>query len=114
MEKRFGIGFTINLGNPKAKVIAVVTAALVAAMLIGMFAIFLAFDTAAFPPVIENGIVTINAPLYSDAFALDEMREIEENPEYSHRHAHQWFGEQQLAHRPLFPQRLWEQHALRL
>ena len=49
VEKRFGIGFTINLGNPKAKVIAVVTAALVAAMLIGMFAIFLAFDTAAFP-----------------------------------------------------------------
>lgn len=78
VEKRFGIGFTINLGNPKGKVIAVVTAALVVAMLIGMFAIFLAFDTATFPPVIENGIVTINAPLYSDAFALDEIQEIEE------------------------------------
>ena len=78
VEKRFGIGFTINLGNPKAKVIAVVTAALAVAMLIGMFAIFLAFDTAAFPPVIENGIVTIKAPLYSDAFALDEIQEIEE------------------------------------
>lgn len=78
VEKRFGIGFTINLGNPKAKGIAVVTAAVVAALLTGMFALFLAFDTAAFAPVIENGAVTIKAPLYREAFALNEIQEIEE------------------------------------
>lgn len=78
VEKRFGIGFTINLGNPKAKGIVIVTAALVAAMLIGIFAVFLAFDTATFAPVIENRAVTIQAPIYSETFSLDEIQEIQE------------------------------------
>lgn len=78
VEKRFGIGFTINFGNPKAKVIAGCGAAAIGALLIGMIALFLAFDTASFSPIVANGEVTIKAPLYSTAFALDEMQEIEE------------------------------------
>lgn len=78
VEKRFGIGFTINLGNPKAKVIAGCIIAVTAVFLIGMFSLFLAFDTAAFAPVIESGAVTIKAPVYSEAFTIDEIQEIEE------------------------------------
>lgn len=78
VEKRFGIGFTINLGNPKAKVISGCTAAVIAVFVAYMFFLFLALDTASFAPVIDNGTATIKAPLYSTEFPLDEIEEIEE------------------------------------
>lgn len=76
VEKRFEAGMTLNLGNPGGRLLALCGGVLIGGLMIGLFLLFLAFDLATFAPVVENGEVTIKAPLYSTQFRLEEIESV--------------------------------------
>lgn len=76
VEKRLGIGWTINLGTVKGKILAWGTIGVVAVLLIGMFIMFVRMDVIPFTLSVSDDGVRISAAMYSTKFSPDEIEEI--------------------------------------
>ncbi|MCX7885172.1 MAG: DUF5808 domain-containing protein [Caloramator sp.] len=77
VEKRIGYGFTINMAHRWGKVIAFLTFAFIAAVIIPLSIMLIKFDTADFTMKITGDDVKISAPVYGYSFKLSEIEKIE-------------------------------------
>lgn len=76
VEKRFGIGQTINIGNRKGKVAARLTLGFVIVLLAFLSFVFLSLDLIHFEMRIDGEQVNISAPMYSYRFEKEEIRSV--------------------------------------
>lgn len=77
VEKRFGIGWTINLGTIKGKLYAYGSLAFVAGLLLFLLVLFIRVDVIPFTLAVEENRVSISAGMYKEDFSLEEVRGIE-------------------------------------
>ena len=76
VPKQVGVGWTFNAGQPLGKVLGFGSLGLVAALVIGLLGMFLYMEVTPFSLEIENGRVTISAPLYGTEFELSEVENV--------------------------------------
>lgn len=76
VEKRLGIGFTVNMASKKGKGAAYAGIAFFAVFLCALISFFFVLDTASFSLTQENGNYRISAPLYGCSFAEEEVRKV--------------------------------------
>jgi hypothetical protein len=76
VEKRIGVGFTVNLATRKGKINMILTAVFISSILLTIFIMLLRFDFAQFQMNITDTNVIIQAPLYGYEFNLSEIEEV--------------------------------------
>ncbi len=76
VPKQVGIGWTFNIGQPVGKALGIGTLGAVAALIIGLLGIFLYMEVTPFKIEVENGQVSISAPIYGTEFALSDIENI--------------------------------------
>lgn len=76
VEKRFGIGYTINIATAKGKFAYYGLLIGLPALLLPLFLMLFSFDTAKFDMTITNDHVFIHAPMYKYDFPLDDVKSI--------------------------------------
>jgi len=76
VEKRVGVGTTVNMATKAGKFTNYGAAIFVAAILIPMFILFAQMDFASFEIEVGTSAVRLKAPLYGDEFALSEVEEV--------------------------------------
>ncbi len=77
VEKRFGIGWTVNLGTVKGKLYAYGTLAFAAGILLFLLILFIRMDVIPFTLAIEKNRVSISAGMYAEDFPLEQVRGVE-------------------------------------
>lgn len=76
VEKRFGIGYTINIATAKGKLAYYGLLIGLPALLLPLFLMLFSFDTAKFDMTITNDHVFIHAPIYKYDFPLDDIKSV--------------------------------------
>lgn len=71
-----GYGHALNFGSPKGKVIGIITAVLLAALVFGLSALMIYLDTEEIGMTVDADTFTASGPLYSDTFTADEIRSV--------------------------------------
>lgn len=77
VEKRTGYGTTCNLATKKGKFMTYGGYAFGLVVGIGVLGLLFTLETAKFTMNIDNGIVNINAPLYSTSFEVSKIESVE-------------------------------------
>ena len=76
VEKRVGFGYVFNTGTTKGKAVTYGISAAVTVLVIGIWLLLLRLDFAEFTMSISGRTVTIDAPLYSTRFSLDDIEQV--------------------------------------
>lgn len=77
VDKRIGIGQTINLGTKKGKMAYYSLVIGMPVFFLALFLLFLSFDTANYELTITDNQVEIHAPIYGYEFPLSDIQSIE-------------------------------------
>lgn len=76
VDKRFGVGTSLNMAAKGGKVFAIGISAFTIIMIGGIFLLFVLMDFSTFHLTINDGTVNIQAPMYGYQFHTDEMTQI--------------------------------------
>lgn len=76
VEKRIGIGLTLNFGNPKAKIVASIFLTILIITLLPVGYLFIKTSNSNFNLSLDNDKISINAPIYGIRFNKSDIKEV--------------------------------------
>lgn len=76
VEKRIGYGYTYNLATRKGKAITYGSLIGAAALILGLITVFLIMDFTPFRMAVEDGTVTVSAPMYGYEFPVSDIQSV--------------------------------------